>query len=130
MYNIEKKDYGFKLIFADSIKVEEMNAWVEESKKVLASAPSKFGVFVDMRTLKPLVPEAQAEMQNGQKLFKQKGMERSVVIVASAVLKMQFQRIAKETGIYDWERYIDSSSTADWERIGIAWLTEGKDPDQ
>lgn len=130
MYKIEKKDFGYHLTFAESIKVDEMKAWVEESRKALLGSPAKFGVFVDMRTLKPLVPEAQAEMQNGQKLFKEKGMERSVVIVASAVIKMQFQRIAKETGIYAWERYIDASSVSDWEKIGIAWLKDAVDPDK
>lgn len=130
MYNIEKKDFGYKLTFADSINVDEMKAWVEESKKALIGSPAEFGVFVDMRTLKPLLPEAQTEMQNGQKLFKEKGMVRSVVIVASAVLKMQFQRIGKETGIYEWERYIDASSEADWEKIGIAWLKDAIDPDK
>jgi hypothetical protein len=43
---------------------------------------------------------------------------------------MQFRRIGKETGIYEWERYIDASSVADWEKIGIDWLSKGIDPDK
>ena len=46
-------------------------------------------------------------MQEGQKLFKNAGMERSVVILSTAMVTMQFKRIAKETGIYEWERYIE-----------------------
>jgi hypothetical protein len=83
-----------------------------------------------MRNLKPLPPDAQASMEEGQKLYKQKGMERSVVILNSASLTMQFKRIAKETGIYEWERYVDASKTADWEKVGLDWVKKGVDPDK
>ncbi len=56
-------------------------------------------------------------------------MVRSVVIVDSALTKMQFQRIAKQTGIHAWERYIDASSITDWEKVGIDWINKGIDPD-
>jgi len=130
MYNIEKNNYGFKLTFGGHINEEEMKKWVDDSRKSLASAPSSFGVLIDMRTLKPLNPEAQKHMQEGQKLYKGKGMVRSAVIVSSAVTKMQFQRIAKETGIYEWERYIDASSVGNWEKVAIDWIANGKDPDK
>ncbi|PIQ23367.1 hypothetical protein COW36_08450 [bacterium (Candidatus Blackallbacteria) CG17_big_fil_post_rev_8_21_14_2_50_48_46] len=112
------------------MKLDEMKEWVKASQKALEDAPSEFGVFVDMRTLAPLPPDAQEAMQEGQKLFKQKGMVRSVVIVNNAVTKMQFMRIAKETGIYAWERYIDAGTVSDWQAKGEAWLVEAKDPDQ
>jgi len=86
-------------------------------------------VFVDMRTLKPLPPDAQPIMVAGQQLYKEKGMQRSVVILADAVTTMQFRRLAKESGIYAWERYLDASSNADWKKVGEAWLTQGVDPD-
>jgi len=128
MYKIEKKPFGFKLTFGDFIKAEEMLQWVEESKKTLAAAPAEFGIFVDMRTLKPLPADSQAHMQSGQKLYKEKGMKRSVVILNSAVTTMQFKRIAKDTGIDEWERYIDASSDPNWEKAGVDWLTNGTDP--
>lgn len=130
MYAIKKESYGYRLTFSDFIKLEEMAKWVEESSSVLASAPSKFGVFVDMRGLKPLPQESKTEMEKGQKLFKQKGLERSVVIVDNDLLKMQFQKIAKDSGIYQWERYIATSSTPDWEAVGLEWIKHAKDPDK
>ncbi|HEY5960705.1 MAG TPA: hypothetical protein VIV60_29325 [Polyangiaceae bacterium] len=129
MYEINKTAYGFQLIFGDSMSAAEMQQWHDESKVLLTSATPGFGVFVDMRTLKPLTPDAQAIMQQGQKLFKSKGMVRSVVILASALVTLQFKRIAKETGIYDWERYIDASSVKDWQSKGIAWVRDKIDPD-
>ncbi len=130
MYKVEKTGFGFKILFADFIKPEEMSGWLAESKKALLMPPKEFGVFVDMRTLKPLPPEAQSILEEGQKLFKQKGMVRSVVILANSVLTMQFKRIAKETGIYQWERYIDSNVNPRWEQAGVDWLTKSIDPDK
>ncbi|MBN2415517.1 hypothetical protein JXO52_06730 [bacterium] len=108
---------------------EEMKAWVDDSKKELADAPEAFGVFVDMRTLKPISVDAQVQMQEGQQLYKAKGMVRSVVIVDSAVTKMQFKRIAIRTGIDEWERYIDASANPDWHKAGMAWINDAIDPD-
>ncbi len=129
MYKIEKKSYGLKLTFGGFIQADEMQNWVNDSGKELGNLASGFGVFVDMRDLKPLPPDAQEVMQVGQIAFKQKGMKRSVVVLANAIVTMQFKRIAKETGIYEWERYIDASSNPNWESIGEAWITKGTDPD-
>jgi hypothetical protein len=130
MYKIEKKDFGFKLTFGDFMKAEEMTKWLEETKKALLGAPSGFGVFVDMRTLVPLPADAQGILQEGQKLYKQKGMTRSAVVLNSATITSQFKRLAQESGIYAWERYIDASKKADWETVGITWLKKGTDPDK
>jgi hypothetical protein len=129
MYKIEKTHYGIRLTFGDMIKVEEMRQWAEEFKKVVAESPKQFGVFVDMRTLRPLPKDSQEAMEDGQKAAKQAGMQRSVVILSSSLIKMQFTRIGKQTGIYDWERYIDASSEPNWEKVGEAWITDAKDPD-
>lgn len=130
MYSIETKQWGFKLTFGGIIDTEEMAKWVAESELALANAPEKFGVFVDMRTLHPLERDVQEVMQKGQILYKTKGMERSCVILSSTLLSMQFQRIAKSTGIYEWERYISASSHPDFEKIGEKWIIESIDPDR
>jgi hypothetical protein len=130
MYKIEKNNYGYKLTFSGKILAGEMGKWVEDSKRTLVSAAGKFGVFVDMRDLSPLTEESQALMKTGQKLYKDKGMQRSVVILNSPVITLQFKRLAQETGIYAWERYIDASSSSDWESKAINWLNDAVDPDK
>lgn len=130
MYKIEKKDYGFKLTFGDLIQADEMRNWLEESQKALSNIPSKFGVFVDMRTLKPLSADAQKYMQEGQKLYKAKGMERSAVVLENPIISMQFKRTAKETGIYTWERYFNASAIVNWEQNAIDWIKKSIDPDK
>jgi len=130
MYKIEKDNFGYRLTFKGFIKKDEMGEWVEESKKAVAGAPKEFGVLIDMRELKPLPEDSQKHMQEGQKIYKSKGMSRSAVVVNGAATKMQFKRIAKETGIYDWERYIDATAAADWEKAAVGWISSGVDPDK
>ena len=129
MYQISKVNFGFKLTFGGYIDINEMSNWVAETKSTLSNQTGKFSVFVDMRSLKPLSQDAKTKMEEGQIAFKQKGMERSVVILNDAILTMQFKRIAKETGINQWERYINASKTPDWEKKGTSWLVDGVDPD-
>lgn len=129
MYKIENRDYGYRLTFGDFISANEMKEWFEESKIVLQSAQAPFGVFVDIRTLRPLLSEARTYMEHGQRLYKTKGMSRSVVILSNLVTKIQFKKIADETGIYEWERYIDESSNEDWEKIGLDWVIHEIDSD-
>ena len=57
-------------------------------------------------------------------------MERSVVILDNVITTMQFKRIAQETGIYQWERYIDASSTGNWQKAGEDWIVKGIDMDK
>lgn len=130
MYKIEKTQYGVRLTFDGFMRAAEMTEWVAESRKIVPTLGGTFGVFVDMRTLKPLPPDSQAAMQEGQKLYKQAGMQRSVVILNSATTTAQFIRIAKETGIYEWERYVNAAATPNWEQAGIDWLVKAADPSQ
>lgn len=130
MYQIEKKPYGFKLTFGGFIQAPEMNQWKMESQKVLAGRQGKFGVLVDMRELKPLPADAQAVMVEGQKGYKGKGLERSAVILDSAITTAQFRRLAKTSGIYAWERYFSAADTPSWEKAGEDWITRGVDPDK
>lgn len=130
MYRIEKVNWGYRLMFGGSCPVEELSAWLDESRKILADQEEEFFVFVDMRTIIPLSREAQVHIQEGQKLYKKRGMLRSVVILSSPVVAAQFRRIAGETGIGRWERYIDASTVPDWEDVGMDWLLKAVDPEK
>lgn len=129
MYQIEQKDFGIKFVLDGYIEQEEMEGWLAEFKAMADAQTGSFHVFVDMRTLKPLPPAAQESVHNGQKYARENGMVRSVVILQNVVTAMQFKRIAKETGIYVYERYIDAESHPNWEKVALAWLVDGVDPD-
>jgi len=130
MYRIEKMSWGYRLTFGGSCPVEEIAKWLEESRKILADQEEEFYVFVDMRTIIPLSREAQVHIQEGQKFYKRRGMLRSVVILSSPVVAAQFRRIAGETGIGQWERYIDASTVPDWEEVGMDWLLKEIDAEK
>lgn len=130
MYKIDKTYYGYRITFGDVLYPEEMKTWVKEFKNLLNSQVTKFQVFVDMRNLKPLSEETEILTKEGQKLAKKAGMERSVVILNSSLTRLQFIRIAKQTGIYHYERYIDAASVPDYEAIALDWLLYKKDPEK
>jgi hypothetical protein len=41
---------------------------------------------------------------------------------------MQFERIARESGIHSFERYINAAATPDWRNTAVAWLEHAADP--
>jgi len=129
VYAIEKQPFGFKLVFKGRISASEMQRWVDESRAALSSAPASFGLFMDMRDLQPLPPESQRVMLEGQRLYQRCGMRRSVVIIQTPSTCMQFTRLAQESGIHYWERYISAENTPDWEAKGWAWIQNAVDPD-
>lgn len=129
MYKVEKKDYGIRLTFGGFMDVNEMTQWVADFKPVVDEAGDNFGVFVDMRDLKPISPNAQVPMREGQTYARENGMVRSVVIVDNDITLMQFKRIAKRTGIYEWERYLSAEDEPNWEKRGLDWIVSSIDPD-
>lgn len=130
MYKIEKRPFGFQLTFGGEIDLAEIQKWREEARAALIGAPRAFGVLIDMRTLRPggLHPDAQPVMTEGQGLFKKAGMQRSCVVLESATVTMQFERIAKQSGICEFERYINAAATPDWEARAVRWIEKKIDP--
>ena len=131
MHSIEKTPYGLLIKLSGTITPEEMTRWVNDEQWFLPSLPPHhFGMVVDTRELEPLSTESQVELQKGLSLFRDKGLQRSAVIVDSALAKEQFMRTAKETGIDAWERYIDASKkNVRWQDVAQAWVVDGKEPE-
>ncbi|MCB8964823.1 MAG: hypothetical protein H6536_07295 [Bacteroidales bacterium] len=126
MYRIEKKTSGYVIIFSGVVNAQEMKQWYDESKLKLANeSANSFGVIIDMKNLKPLEPEASAIMKSGQKLYRDKGMLRSAVILSNSELCGQFKAIASMSGILNTERYIDASASQDPIAKAIKWVREG-----
>jgi hypothetical protein len=130
MYNISRQGFGFQLTFGGKIDLSEINRWHEESRNALVGAPKSFGVLIDMRSLHPgdLAPDAQPVMVDGQQMFRKAGMERSCVILQSATVTMQFQRLAHQSGIDAYERYINAAAHPDWHTQALAWIEKKTDP--
>jgi hypothetical protein len=129
VYRIERAHFGIKLTFGGVVSAQELKDWLEESRQHLDEMEEGFCVFVDMKTLGPLDKPGQDVMKEGQRLYKSHGMARSVVILSNPVTTLQFKQIAVESGIYEWERYIDASRNEQWEQLGLDWLMHEMDPD-
>jgi hypothetical protein len=108
---------------------EEIADLLEYSGEVLNDQQSGFGMLINMRGLKPLPKKALKGLHQAQWLYKNKGMVRSAVVVSNAVLKTHLMQLAKQAGIYDWERYIDASTDQNWEQTAEDWIEQAIDPD-
>ena len=130
MYKIEKTDLGFQLTFGGDMTEAELQTWYEESAGVLAEMNLPFGVIIDMRTLAPLPIGAQTVMIKGQAMYRSCGMQRSCVILEDAITTIQFMRLARQSGIFKYERYIDASVHKDWRRAARNWVRDAVAPPQ
>ncbi len=131
MYKIERRPSGYILTFAGLIEAAEMQKWHDDSEsKLMTETSNSFGVIIDMKDLKPLGAEARIIMVEGQKLYKNKGMKRSAVILNSAEVCKQFKNLAVQSGIYLTERYIDASQKKNATEIAINWVKDAIDPDK
>ncbi len=130
MHRISRHDYGYELTFGGTLDLDEMICWREESRKALVEAPKSFGVLIDMRDLRPggLKADAQPVMVAGQQMYRKAGMVRSCVILQSATVTMQFQRLAHESGIDSYERYINAAAHPDWRAKAVAWIENKVEP--
>jgi hypothetical protein len=122
VYKIEKTDLGFYLTFGGDMTKDEMEKWYEDSEQVLTGQQAPFGVIIDMRTLAPLRVEAQGAMVRGQSMYRSRGMQRSCVILDDAITTIQFMRLARKSGIFKYERYIDASAHRDWLLEARNWV--------
>lgn len=123
-----KTPYGYKSVFTGNFTPDEAHAWFDDVKRAVAGNRS-FGQLIDVRGQTANSAETNAIIEDAMKYVKGQGMQRSAVVMSSAVMAMQIKRLAKETGMYAWERYIDASAHPDWERVATAWITDGVDPD-
>lgn len=130
MYKIEKTDFGYFLTFKGLINRYEMESWYNDSVKALEDSPKSFGVLVDLTQIKtPLPIESQSKLEEGQKYYKRRGMQRSIVALKNDITKIQYKRIAMNTGIIKNERYIDASQYPDWEKVALDWIMNEIEPE-
>lgn len=128
MYKIEKTNLGFHLTFAGAMTKAEIEKWYAESEEALKGQQGPFGVIIDMRTLALLPVEAQGEMVRGQAMYRSRGMERSCVILDDAITRIQFMRLARKSGIFKYERYIDASAHKNWLAEARDWVSHAVTP--
>jgi hypothetical protein len=123
-------DYGFRVHAPGYITPAEARAWFEDLKaRVQALEGKPFGMMVDSRTQKANPPDTQELIKESMVWLRSHGMVRSVVVLDSTVALIQILRLAKATGVYAYERYMDALKDPEWEAKAVGWIKDGIDPD-
>jgi hypothetical protein len=120
--------FGYRTTISSPFTPAEATAWFADVKRVVGK-PHTFGQLVDLRGQKTTTPESNAIVESAMEWVRAQGMNRSAVVLSSAITKMTIMRLAKEAGMYAYERYFDASSDPAWETKALAWLEHGTDPD-
>lgn len=130
MITVQEKDYGFHFTFSSPITLEDAAEWRDQMKIAFSQPREDCFVFADLRKCELIPSECKPLVGEVQEIFRKNGMKRSVVIVSDPITTMQMKIVARETGIREWERYIDSSSDPNWEQSGLDWILRGIDPEE
>lgn len=129
----EHTSYGFRCTIVDPLSYEEAVAWLDEICRIAQAYRDKqvrFGQLMDLRGRSGRLQPAQQELiAKSMRFVRECGLMRSAVIVQDSVFALKIKQSAFETGMYEWERYLSTSSTPDWERKAVAWIEDGIDPD-
>jgi hypothetical protein len=130
MYTMERTSYGLFIEVRDTLSKADAEQWVEDLKAAITDINGEFGAFADLRKVLLLSPESKDAVQAGEIHARKHGLVRSVIILSDEVTALQMKGIARLSGIYEWERYIDASAVENWEQIGLDWVIHGIDPDE
>jgi len=126
MHQIEKKPYGFKIAFEGFFQGQDVERFAEEMKRQVGRQSGDFAVLVDLRETRTFPPEAQTGLMEIIGFCAEKGMNRNVIVVNSAISKIQANRLARESGVVDI-RFLDAAEVNDWEKVAEDWLIRGKE---
>ena len=132
MHRIEETKYGYKLVLEGFLQRDEVDQLLASMKAKIKPREKgqTFPLLLDMRKSNAFPSDAREVLKQCLLFCKESGMQRNAVILASAIATLQARRIAKETGIDRWARYIDASTRPnDWEKVAVDWLTRGVEPD-
>ena len=130
MYTMERTTYGLYIEVRDTLSKVDAEQWVEDLKAAITDINGEFSVFSDLRRVLLLSPESKDAVQTGEMYARKHGLVRSVIILNDEITVQQLRGIARLSGVYEWERYIDASAVGNWEQIGLDWVIHGIDPDE
>ena len=126
MTELEPTPYGFRMTVSGTVTVEEMHAFLEKAKRLI-SGERRFGLLVDARAQRVQTPEVAALVQEGMRWMKAHGQGRAVVLLDSALARLQSSRMSRESGL-DETRIIVDPDAARAEAAALAWIERGQEP--
>lgn len=129
MYTLTVREFGLFVCLKGCFTPETMEHYFEELKQlILRSGRARFSVLADIRLLLPLDEQSIQILQQIHHFLKAQGMMRSVTILQHPITAEQVVRLTKESGIIEWQRFIDAKMYPGWQRFSFQWLLEGIEP--
>lgn len=129
MFTIENTNYGLQVTIVGGLDPSDAESWLQRIERALENVERPFGVLVDVREAKLFQQDAQAALKQGMEACAKAGMERATVVLNGAVATLQARRLARETGIASWQRYVDAASDPSWRNKALGWIVHGRDPE-
>jgi hypothetical protein len=129
MHRIEETPYGYRVTFEGFLQRNDAGTLLDSMRSKVRPREGGFSVLVDMRSSRAFPFEAQEAVKQAILHCKEVGLERNAVVLNGAIAALQARRLARETGIEAYIRYIDAASEPEWERVAVDWLKDGIDPD-
>lgn len=128
MHQIESKPYGYIIVFEGFFHGQDITRFSDDMKTQVnrRGGNDPFAVVVDLRETRTFPPEAQVGLMDIIAYCAQRGMNRNVIVINSAIAKIQANRLARESGVVDI-RFIDAAHVDDWEQVAEDWLLRGKE---
>lgn len=129
MYKFEQTDFGIRVMVAGLMGPDEVNCLKSEFVSLVAEQDGDFSLLVDATELVPPEPASKNLLQECEELALSAGMQRMAIVLRSPVLRFLVRQIAHLSGSASVAKYIDASKFDDPERMALAWVADGIDPE-
>jgi hypothetical protein len=126
MIKIEKRGFGYKIVFGGILKIADISEFKSELLVYINNSKENFSIYYDLRSIQYFAKDAQSEFNSFKTLLKAKGLIRSAVIFnrSGDETKIEIVKIPSD----QTERVLYSSMEMNFEIVGINWLTREIDP--
>lgn len=121
MFDVETTEYGLKVDLGGFLDEEELEAFYGEMESQVDRQPDNFHIYADHRGVKAMPDGAGEQFAELMAMCKEGGLDRSVVIVDSAITAMQQRRLRDEAGL-DQQKVVNADGNADWEQDARSWV--------
>lgn len=121
MFDVRKTEYGIRVELSGFPDVEELEDFYDEMKRCVDQQNGRFNIYADHRGVKAMPSGGDEKFAELMEMCEQGGLDRSVVIVDSAIAAMQQRRLRDEVGM-EGQKIVDAENDANWEEEAADWV--------
>lgn len=121
MFDVSTSEYGIKVELNGFLDKDELGAFYDEMEEHVNQQPASFNIYADHRGVKAMPDGADEQFADLMAMCKEGGLDRSVVILDSAIAAMQQRRLRDEAGL-EGQKIINAGSNPDWKEEAENWV--------